>query len=317
MIIVAKETDAAVNHSDEYPGYTTLLGTNAGDLASVVGSAYGNTAGAQLAQTWNEEDAGLIDYAIGIVVHDQARANTAWSSVMTQSVPQLAQLLAELTKIPASRLIEAIHNELTAVKEMVDDTFGQRYKLVYTELHNASLAGAGIGDLLIAPIAQRFADKFPGDPTARPVDSRVQLALSMQEGAYLSTLMTETVVAGRAAENLAVSSALVTNANALSALVAGRFGSQTGAAFLVAWSGRLGGLAGYAGGDQASARQLIDYDVTQLSTQLRIDPGPLKDQAAAAIKVIDDQRSRSYDVLADDDRAAAAATQAVSDELTA
>jgi hypothetical protein len=41
----------------------------------------------------------------------------------------------------------------------------------------------------------------------------------------------------------------------------------------------------------------------------------LRDQALATIKVIDDQRAKNFKVVAGDDRAAAAAMQAVADHI--
>ena len=52
VMIIAKQAAAAVNHSDEYTAYTSLLAVNSADLSSLIAHAFGNTAGVQFAQVW-------------------------------------------------------------------------------------------------------------------------------------------------------------------------------------------------------------------------------------------------------------------------
>ena len=81
-MIVAKESAAAVNHSDQYSSYTALLTTNSNDLTNLLGRAFGNTAATQLAQAWSIQNGYLVDYAIGVVTHNDAKANGAMSGLV-------------------------------------------------------------------------------------------------------------------------------------------------------------------------------------------------------------------------------------------
>src|SRR5439155_672078 len=77
VMIVAKESAAAVNHSDDYAGYTALLTANSSDLADLMRRAFGNSAAAQLAQQWNVQNGYLVDYAIAVVTHNDGKASCA------------------------------------------------------------------------------------------------------------------------------------------------------------------------------------------------------------------------------------------------
>src|SRR5256885_9982097 len=81
VMIVAKETAAAVNHSDQYASYTTLLATNSADLSGTIGRAFGNTSATQFGQAWNVQNGYLVDYAIGVVTHNDSQANSAMSGL--------------------------------------------------------------------------------------------------------------------------------------------------------------------------------------------------------------------------------------------
>jgi len=66
VMIVAKETIAAVNHSDEYAAYTGLLPANAADLTQLMRRAFGNTTATKMSEAWSTQNSDLIDYAIGV-----------------------------------------------------------------------------------------------------------------------------------------------------------------------------------------------------------------------------------------------------------
>jgi len=100
VMIVAKESAAAVNHSDDYAGYTALLTANSSDLADLMRRAFGNSAAAQLAQQWNVQNGYLVDYAIAVVTHNDGKASGAMSGLTNGFVPQFAQLVSDVSQLP-------------------------------------------------------------------------------------------------------------------------------------------------------------------------------------------------------------------------
>src|ERR1041385_2754307 len=88
VMIVAKQTVAAANHTDDYAAYTRLLATNTAELSELWRRAFGNTTATRLADSWDTQNAYLIDYTIGVVTHDPARAKTASTNLTQKFVPE-------------------------------------------------------------------------------------------------------------------------------------------------------------------------------------------------------------------------------------
>ena len=284
-MIVAKETEAAVYHSDEYASYTSLLGANASDLSAIVGRAYGSTTATRFMQAWNMQNGYLVDYAIGVVTHDDDKARTAMSGATGTFAPQFAQLFVGI----------ALNDQLGADKAFIDDVAGQRYAPFYVDLHKAYAHTQAVGDELATQIVKLFPDKFPGDPSLRDVDARVALNLALQEHSYLATMATDAAVAKRDTEKGAALSALASTATQLGK----------------AWADWDSAVVAYSGGAELQPTNHVD----RLSALTGAPKSAVQLYVQATIKVVDDQRSKSSKEVANDDRAAATAMQPIADSL--
>lgn len=305
VMIVAKESVAATNHADDYDEYASLLAANAADLGALLASAFGNTTANDLIATWNTQNGYLVDYAIGVVTHDDAKAKAAMLTLTNEFVPRFAQQLAGASGLAQDSLATSLSTLASADKSFIDDYFGAAYSKFYTDLHTAYALTALLGDALARQTAQRYPDKFPGDPTHADVDRRVSLNDLLQEHAYLATMATDAVVSARAAEITAASAALSANATALAPLF--------GAVFPNLWAQRISTLLAYAGGNSAVSGSLTGDFVKGFASMARVDRSPVSRQAVATLKVIDDQRAKDSKDVAGDDRAAATAMQPIAD----
>ena len=315
VYIVAKESEAAVDHAGEYTGYANLLATNTRDLSSLIERAFGITTATQFSLAWTAYNGYLADYTIGVVTHDQGRANAAMSSLSSQSVPRLAEVITEASQIPINQITESLRNQLTATKELIDDEFAAastlKYSLVYGGLHGAYTMASGLGNMLALRISQQFPDKFPGDLSAGAVTLRAVINNALQECAYLATMATEAAVHGRTAEVVQALSSFTSNTDLMDMeLKHPRLKSV--------WSLEVSAIESYAAtGDPASKKALTEIFVSQLSSIGATPASLISDQVNATIRVIDDQRSGSLASLADDERAAATAMQPLADSLAA
>jgi hypothetical protein len=308
VMIVAKESAAAVNHSDEYPAYTSLLATSSADVTVVIARSFGNTAAVQFAQLWNAQNGFLVDYAIGVVTHDADRSNAAMTSLTGTFTPQFVRLITSLSGLPADPIAQLIGQQLLEDKAFIDDVFASSYRSYYTDLHRAYAFTSRLGDLLATEIAAKFPDKFPGDPTTQAVDSRVMVNLNLQEHAYLSTMATDAAVAKRDIERTEAVSALTGNTDAMSQLV-------TDQRFMLAWSQQNAALMTYASvGDAGSKKALTDTFASQLAAVSKTPSTFILHQVDALVKVVDDQRG-GLPSVAEDDRAAATAMQPIADSV--
>jgi hypothetical protein len=316
VMVVAKQATAATNHSDEYMGYLTLLTANGNSLASVVRGAFGNTAASQFEQTWAIQDGYLIDYTIGLVTHNDNKSNGAMSGLFDGFVPQFAQLIASLAQLPASSTTPLETAQLTKTKAMIDDDVAQSYTKLYVDMRSAYANSSLIGDRLAIRMAQQFPDKFPGDPSSSPVDARVALNGLLQEHSYLATMATDAVVAGRDADEASALGALAANRLDLGPVMTFLLGPGVRSPFDQLWGTRDADLIGYAGSGDAGAKQrLAGTFVSQFAALTPASEATVRDQVVATLKVTDDQRAKSLQQVAGDDRAAAAAMQPIADRI--
>jgi hypothetical protein len=211
-------------------------------------------------------------------------------------------------------------------KAIIDDQAALNNAKMFADLHVAQAHASRIGDAFASAIARKFPDKFPGDPANKAVDFRASLDTLLAEHSYLATMATSATVAGRNSEQAAALNALSANADMLGALFSKVLGAPTGTRFDQVWGARDAELVVYAGNADATARQgalsnLTGAFVTQFASLIHDVTDASEDQVSTAvlaqvadmIRVIDDQRAKSATTLADDDHAAAAATQPVGD----
>jgi hypothetical protein len=316
VMVVAKQAVAASNHSDEYAGYATLLTTNSTALVDLVRSAYGNTSATQFDQVWRIQNGYLIDYTIGVVTHNDAKANGAMSGLVNGFVPQFAQLVASLTQIPADQIAALETSHVAELKTIVDDEVAQSNSKLYPELRIAYANSSKVGDRLAIKMVQQFPDKFPGDPSDTAVDTRVLLNTLLQEHSYLATMATDAAVSSRTAEQGAAAASLGANVVSLGIVFTDLLGRTAGTQVQQLWGARNADLIAYATNADATARQgLTDKFITRFYAVAPAASAAARDQVSATIRVIDDQRAKASKSVAGDDRAAATGMQAIADRI--
>jgi hypothetical protein len=309
VMIVAKESAAATNHSDDYASYTALLTTNSIDLAGVMRRAVGSTGADQFAQAWNTQNGYLVDYAIGVVTHNDDKANAAMSGLTGKFVPQFAQLISGLSGLPLDAVTQLTSQQALEDKTFIDDVFAQNYVSFYSHLHKAYAHTSRFGDALAVQIAQKFPDKFPGDPSQRAADVRVSFNQLLEERSYLATMVTDAVVNGRTAERPQALAGVAANSAAIGAALKDQ-------QFTQAWSQEALALEAYAASNDATTkRALTETFVSQLASVMGISQGLIANQVTATIRVVDDQRAKSSKTIAGDDRAAATSMQPIADSI--
>jgi hypothetical protein len=315
-MLVAKQAVAASNHTDEYSGYLTLLGSNTNSLVDVIRSAYGNTAANQFGAAWGVQNMYLVDYTIGVVTHNDAKANGASSGLLNGFTPQFAQLLASLAQLQIDSVTQLETAQLDAFKAVVDDESAQSYVKLYADVRLAHGHSSRIADMLALRMAQQFPDKFPGDPTINAVEARITLNDLLQEDSYLTTMVSEAGIAGRGDEAAAALGGVAGVRADLTPVIGFLLGPDGRAGFPGIWGIRDADLFGYANSSDAGARQrLTGSFVSQFSALTHAPAAAIRDQVVATLKVMDDQRAKASKNIAGDDRSAAAAMQSIADAI--
>ena len=321
VIVIAKNSLAATaNRSDEYSGYATLLTTNGTDLSDVIASAFGATSAAGFDQIWSAQNNYYVDYTVGLVSHNAAKSNGAASGLLNGFVPQFAQFMSSMSSIPLDPITELSREQVLETKAMIDDQAALNNAKTFADLQRAYAQASRIGDALASAIANKFPDKFPGDPANKAVDFRVSLDNLLAEHSYLATMTTSATAAGRNAEQAAALNALAANADALGTLFSQAFDNAIGTRFDQVWGARDAELVVYAGSADAGTRQAALADLTRtfvaqfgslIDDATNLAGGAVSNQIQlqieATVRTIDDQRSQSATQVAGDDHTAAAA----------
>ncbi len=316
VMLVAKQAVAASNHTDEYAGYLALLSANGNSLLDTMRAAFGNTAANQLDQAWAIQNGYLIDYTIGLVTHNDNKSNGAMSGLVNGFVPRFAKLITSLTQLPLDSMTQLETAQLANTKTMIDDEIAQSYTKLYADLRVAYASSSSMGDALAIRVAQEFPDKFPGDPSSKAVDVRASLNTLLQEHAYVTTMMSDAGIAGRGAEAASALGAVAGVHGDLGPIISFLLGTAARTQFDQLWGIRDATLFAYANSSDAGARQrLTGSFVVQFSALTAAPASAVRDQVLATLRVMDDQRAKSYEQATNDDRAAAAAMQPVADRI--
>ena len=102
----------------------------------------------------------------------------------------------------------------------------------------------------------------------------------------------------------------------LGPIITSLFGTAARTQFDQLWGIRDATLFAYANSSDSGARQRLTGTFVLQFSALTAAPAPaVRDQVVATLRVMDDQRARSYEQAANDDRAAAAAMQPIADRI--
>lgn len=328
-MVVAKESSAA-SRPEEYTSYLHLLTSNGKDITELVRSALGDTAASTFDQIWSAHNDYLVNYTIGLVTHNKSKSDAAIGALRGTFVRLFSHFLSTTTQIPLDPIAQLATEQVLELKGMIDDQIAQNYPKMYADLRVVYAQASRIGDALAPRIAQKFPDKFPGNPSSKAVDLRVSMNTLLQEHLYLATMTTSAATGGRSAEQAEAAGALAANADALGTLFSGLFGAPVGTSFDQMWAAKNLATIAYASASTSAAKQtalgrLNDGFVTQFSSLVQdatgMASGTLRPvvaaQVEATITALDDQRSRSWARLGADDRAAAAVMEPVADMIAA
>jgi hypothetical protein len=308
VMIIAKESESAAFQTQALIGYAHLLDVNGGEIALIVRNAFGTKSAEDFYVTWQALNRDLVEYGTGLVTHNPTMSDKFASDLTNNFVPQFTQLVNRLTDLDPALITQLITHRVTAMKATIDDVAAGNFSKLYADLHTAYTSTFALSDALAKRIAQKYPDKFPGDPANQAVDFRVSVNSLLQEHSYIATMATNAAVGGRPSESAAATTQLAANVDSLNALL--KLPAKT------LWTQRDAATVAYATNADATAKQaLTDTFVTQFSNLARVPASLVTNQVTATIKVIDDQRQKSFKPLADDDRTAASGMQPIGDAL--
>lgn len=304
---------AIAGHKDEFASYAGLLATNGDDLSAALSKAAGESQGASFHQARVLGDSFYVDYIVAATTQQQDMSDAAMQNLDTKYVMQMAQVLSSTLNISTGTANKLLGDEVTSTKHFVDDAAAPSF---YSDVRDAYTKAIAMGGSVAEAIAWKFPDKYPGDVAGAGAKLRAQLDSTLQERSLLMTMATSPVNANGANDSLRAST------DALVHLIGTAFGASAAGQASKAWTDENQALTAYASAADDQARQSALDNLNQAVTpelasflSARHVDVDASSEVKAAIQVVDDQRNKSYDRLAADDRSAAAQVIATGDAL--
>ncbi len=321
--VLAKLTvAAAAGRKDEFGSYADLLAANGSDLGGVISKAVGASAFQQFAQSWTRGDSFFVDYMVAVITRQQNLADAALINLNATYVPEIAQDLSTPLNISTSSVNRMVTEQVTTIKQFIDDAATGTPSAFYPDVRAAYAKSIAMGGSIAEATVWKFPDKYPGDATAQGSKTRAQLDALLQEHAYLLSMTTDAASSGATAEAGAATSSLQANAQELSHAIASIFGSQAGTRAAQLWSDEDKSFVAYASAADDTTKSTALNALNQTSTpaltmflnglHVTADVASVTHQT---IGVIDDQRAKSYKVLAAEDRQSAALLISIGDQM--
>ena len=311
---------AAAGRKDEYTSYAGLLATNSDDIANVFGRAVGQGQGAKFGKTWLLGDSFFVDYMVAVTTRQQGLANAALENINRKYVPQMAQDMSSPLNISTNTANRLVTDQAAATKQLIDDIASGTPAAFYPDARAAYAKAAAMGGAVAEAIAWKFPDKYPGDVSGSGAKMRAQLDSLLQEHAYLLSMATDAAATGATAATGAAVIALHASTQDLSHLIAEIFGASAGAQAGPLWNDEDTSFVAYAKAADDASKATALHALNQTSTpalmtflnglHVTADVASVTQQT---IGVIDDQRAKSYGVVAAEDRQSAALLVSVGD----
>jgi len=321
--VVAKLTVAAMaGRKDEFGSYADLLAANGVELNGVLGKAMGETAGLKFAQSWTRGNSFFVDYMVAISTRQQDLADAALMNLNTTYVPQMAQNLSAPLNISTSSANRMLTDQVTTIKQFIDDAATGTPSAFYPDVRAAYAKSTAMGGSIAEAAVWKFPDKYPGDVTTEGSKARAQLDALLQEHAYLLSMTTDATSSGATADAGAATSALQASAQDLSHAIASIFGSHAGTQAAQLWSDEDKSFVAYSSAADDASRSSALNALNHTSTPalagflsgLHVN-ADIDSVTHQTIGVIDDQRAKSYSVLAAEDRQSAALLISLGDQM--
>ena len=285
--VITKKTD-----SPEFTAAAAALDKNSVALSEAIGSVYGQAAGDAFLPLWRKHIGFFVDYTVGKLTNDVAKATKAKADLDGYRADFGAFLASANPNLPKEAVAEALIPHVTATFTAIDGVVagdGTGFeKLRVAAGHMPMLAAP-----LAGAIAKQFPDKFSGAADSAASGLLATLTAALQEHEYLAGIAVNMAAVTKdpnSATFKAAADALDKNSVGLADAVESIYpGSK--AAFLPAWRKHIGFFVEYTVGkltnDAAKASQakadLDGYRADFGALLNSVNPNLPKDAVAQAL----------------------------------
>jgi hypothetical protein len=321
-VIAKLAVAASAGRKDEYASYARLLAASEDDETTAVATAAGQSAGDSFRGARVLGDGFFVDYTVAATTQQKGMADTATMNLNSRYMPQMAQVLSSVLNISTETATRLVGDEVATTRQFIDDDAAGNAASFYPDLRSSYAKSTAMGGSVAEAIAWKYPDKYPGDATGAGAKLRSQLDAALQEHAFLLSMATDAAATGATADSSAAMSALEASTREFAHDIGSGFGANAESQAAKLWGDEDASFLAYASATDDASKAAALNSLNQTSTpglasflsglHVTADIASVTQQT---IGLIDDQRARSYGVIAAEDRQAAALQVSVGDLL--
>ena len=160
-LLAASATGAALGGRDvEFKAAAAALDANSVDLATAVGSVYGQGARDAFLPLWRKHIGFFVDYTVGVATRDRAKQDQAVSDLVGYTQDLAAFLGAANPNLPTPVVADLVRSHVLTLKSVVDAQAAADPATAYARLRAAAAHMQMIADPLAAAIAKQFPGRY-------------------------------------------------------------------------------------------------------------------------------------------------------------
>jgi hypothetical protein len=252
---------------------------NSTEIATAIGSIYGEPAVEPFGDIWRSHIGYLVDYAISLRTGDTAGRDAARDGLAVYRT-QLKTFLGDANPgIDLAEIAEALDMHTAQLIEFIDRVHEGDHAGAYELEREAYPHMFEIGDALAKVIANRFPDRFPGVRVAYSAAGTLRVTLDrlLGEHAFLAAEAMRSGLAD-APDFAAAAAAIDGNSEEIESLVEAAYGDAAAAAFRDLWDAHINAYVAYIDATQANDSAAS----AQATSQVNLYASQLADFLASA-----------------------------------
>ena len=270
--LTIEQMRSGLTDSPDFAAAATAVEANSTEVASAIGSIYGEAAIEPFGDIWRSHIGYLVDYAVGLGNDDAALRQSALSGLATYRA-RLAKFLGDANPgVDLGGITEALDMHTAQLIAFIDAEHEGDHAGAYEIEREAYPHMFDIGDALAKVIANRFPKRYSGVDVAYSAAGTLRVTLDqlLGEHAFLAAGAMRSGVAD-APDFDAAKGAIDGNSKDLQAVVEAAYGAAAAKQFRSLWDGHVAGYLAYidaAEADDSAALATATSRVSSYADQL-------------------------------------------------